>query len=85
MKNRCIDRRSGMWMLTRRQEELLGPGAMSLMGRTSLFFKDPPDHGRLGGLVSRAFTPAAIERMRPRVEAIVDELLAQRETTAPST
>jgi cytochrome P450 len=46
------------------------------MGQTSLFFKDPPDHGRLRGLVSRAFTPAAIEHMRPRVEAMVDELLA---------
>jgi cytochrome P450 len=73
----CLrDSRFGMGDFWRRQEELLGPGAMSLMGRTSLFFKNPPDHGRLRGLVSRAFTPAAIERMRPRVEAIVDELLA---------
>jgi cytochrome P450 len=27
-------------------------------------------------VVSRAFTPAAIERMRPRIEAMVGELLA---------
>jgi len=60
----------------KRQETMLGPGAMSVMGRSSLFFKDPPDHGRLRGLVSRAFTPVAIERLRPRIEAIVDELLA---------
>jgi cytochrome P450 len=46
------------------------------MGRTSLFFKHPPDRGRLRGLVSRAFSPTAIERRRPRVEAMVDELLA---------
>jgi cytochrome P450 len=32
--------------------------------RTSLFFENPPDHGRLRGLVSRAFTPNAIERVR---------------------
>jgi cytochrome P450 len=61
----------------KRQEAMRGPGAMSQMGRTSLFFKDPPDHGRLRGLVSRAlFTPNAIERLRPRIEAIVGELLA---------
>lgn len=38
--------------------------------------RDPPDHTRLRKLVSKAFTPRAIERWRPRVEAIVDELLS---------
>ena len=37
---------------------------------------DPPEHTRLRRLVSRAFTARLIERLRPRVEAIVDELLA---------
>ncbi len=32
---------------------------------------DPPDHTRLRRLVSLAFTPSAIERLRPRVEALV--------------
>jgi cytochrome P450 len=36
---------------------------------------DPPDHTRLRGLVSKAFTPRAIESLRPRVEQIVSELL----------
>ena len=36
---------------------------------------DPPIHTRLRGLVSQAFTPRAVERMRPRVEAWVEALL----------
>jgi pimeloyl-[acyl-carrier protein] synthase len=37
----------------------------------SMLFVDPPDHTRLRALVNKAFTPAAVERLRPRVEAIV--------------
>jgi cytochrome P450 len=36
---------------------------------------DPPDHGRLRGLVVRAFTARRIEDMRPRIQAIVDEII----------
>jgi cytochrome P450 len=36
---------------------------------------DPPDHTRLRALVSKAFTPRLIERMRPRVQEIADALL----------
>jgi cytochrome P450 len=36
---------------------------------------DPPDHERLRALVSKAFTPKLIERMRPRVQAKADVLL----------
>jgi pimeloyl-[acyl-carrier protein] synthase len=41
----------------------------------SMLFVDPPDHTRLRALVTKAFTPGAVERLRPRVEAIVAELL----------
>ena len=43
---------------------------------------DPPKHTRLRGLVSKAFTPRAIEKLEPRIHAVVHELLddvAQRD------
>jgi cytochrome P450 len=39
-------------------------------------FVDPPAHTRLRGLMNKAFTPRAIERLRPRIAEIVDGLLA---------
>jgi len=41
----------------------------------SLLRLDPPDHTRLRSLVGQAFTPRAVEQLRPWVERIVDELL----------
>ena len=43
--------------------------------RSNMLFADPPDHTRLRRLASRAFTPRSVEAMRPRVVALVDELL----------
>jgi cytochrome P450 len=42
--------------------------------RLSILFLDPPDHTRLRGLVNRAFTPRAVENMRPRAQQIADKL-----------
>jgi cytochrome P450 len=43
----------------------------------SMLFVDDPDHRRLRGLVSKAFTPKYMESLRPRVQEIADELLDQ--------
>jgi cytochrome P450 len=47
--------------------------------RASMLRQDPPDHTRLRSLVSKAFTPRAVERMRPVVEKYVGELLGRLE------
>ena len=41
-----------------------------------LLFTEGPDHTRLRGLVSKAFTPRSVERLRPRISALTEELLA---------
>jgi cytochrome P450 len=46
----------------------------ALLGHMMLL-KDEPDHGRLRRLANKAFTPRVVERLRPRVEAVVDDLL----------
>ena len=52
-------------------------GEVADMGNRSMLFRDPPDHTRLRRLVSKAFTPRMVERLRPRVEQLVDEALDQ--------
>jgi cytochrome P450 len=55
---------------------------MAAGGEPSMLFLDPPDHTRLRALVSKAFTPQAIDALKPRIQAIVTELLDQIATPA---
>ena len=41
----------------------------------TLLFMDPPDHTRLRKLVTKAFTPRTVERLRPRIQELVDGIL----------
>jgi cytochrome P450 len=41
----------------------------------TLLFLDPPDHTRIRGLVSKAFTPRTVERLRPHIAEICDGIL----------
>jgi len=40
-----------------------------------MVFNDPPLHTRLRGLANQAFTSRAVERLKPRIEALVGELI----------
>jgi cytochrome P450 len=62
----------------------LPPEAHAYLGllRLALLRTDPPDHTRLRGLVSKAFTPRLVESLRPRVSAIATELLDAAEDKA---
>src|ERR1700730_1748758 len=53
-----------------------GPGVATMVELSRwMLFRDPPDHTRLRGLVSKAFTPRALEAVRPRVVEIVNRLI----------
>lgn len=40
-----------------------------------IVFRDPPQHTRLRGLVSKAFLPGTIVGLKPKIQVIVDRLL----------
>jgi cytochrome P450 len=61
-------------LFRRLREEMYGDGAPRA-GAVSMLDRDPPDHTRLRRLVSKAFTPRAIEGLRPRVTELVDGML----------
>ncbi len=52
-------------------------GALVPITGLSMLDRDPPDHTRLRSLVSKAFTPRVVEGLRPRVQQIVDGLIAR--------
>jgi len=43
---------------------------------------DPPEHTRLRRLISQAFTPKAVEDLRPAVEGFVDDAIARMRVAA---
>jgi unspecific monooxygenase len=50
--------------------------AYNRFNESRFFEMEPPEHTRIRRLVSAAFTPQRVRALRPRIEALVDELLA---------
>jgi cytochrome P450 len=61
-------------LLRQMREEMYGDGAPRASAR-SMLDRDAPDHTRLRRLVSKAFTPRAIQALRPRITELVDGML----------
>jgi cytochrome P450 len=57
------------------RESLFGTEDREPVSGLSMLDRDAPDHTRLRKLVSKAFTPRSIEALRPRITALVDEML----------
>ncbi|MBV9230428.1 MAG: cytochrome P450, partial [Chloroflexi bacterium] len=57
------------------QQFALDYGEMVQLAVNNMLMSDPPNHTRLRGLVSKAFTPRMIEQLHPRIQQITDELL----------
>jgi len=65
-------------MMAQMREASYGEGLQRTRA-PSMLDRDPPDHTRLRRLVSKAFTPRAVDALRPRVTELVDELLKAME------
>ncbi len=68
------DRNLAEGPLTQLREQMRGEQTPRTDG-LSMLDRDPPDHTRLRRLVSKAFTPRAIQALQPRIAALVDAML----------
>ena len=69
------DERFGTSFFASREEQGVTDGPLMNMLSDWMLFMDPPAHARMRKLVNRAFTPRAMERLRPRVQQLVDGYL----------
>jgi cytochrome P450 len=63
------------WSSDQRHAAAVPEAAGELLSKI-LLFMDAPDHGRVRGLVSKAFTPRTVDLLRPRIAELTGELLA---------
>ena len=69
------DERFGTAFFRSREEQGVSDRPVMRMLSNWMLFMDPPAHARLRRLVNRAFTPRAVEALRPRVQQLVDRYL----------
>jgi cytochrome P450 len=56
-------------------QDLVDPFVLLDLDRPALFLLDPPNHARLRRVINDAFSRAAIERLTPRLEACIREVV----------
>ena len=66
------DRNVATSPLVEMREQVYGEAARP---RVAMLYRDPPDHTRLRRLVSKAFTPRAVQALAPRITGLVDSML----------
>jgi cytochrome P450 len=49
----------------------------------NLLSMDPPQHSRIRRVVAKAFTMRQVEKLRPRIKEVVDEMLGKMEEAGP--
>lgn len=56
-------------------EQVYEPDALQALLNNHMLNKDGAEHRRLRNLAGKAFTPARVKALRPRIQAIADELI----------
>ena len=72
---RCSAKRAQHMILTLPVDRQSEFSELARMFGLWLIFMDPPEHTRLRKLLNKGFAAAAVEGLRPQVEAIVDRML----------
>jgi cytochrome P450 len=60
-----------------------GGGAANILQAPTMLTTDPPDHERLRGVVSRAFTPRSVSALEPRMAEVAQDLVGPLRDGAP--
>ncbi len=68
-------KRTGRLLLTLPQEQQTEFQELVRMMGMWMIFMDAPEHTRLRKLMNKGFSPAVVESLRPKIEAVVDRML----------